>query len=121
MMTNGRWLQNLCAVTAALLLVACGGGGGGTSTSGDISTSGERGAALATGLDRFLLYPNPIVRADGLFEVGEVEYANAYYEAIDPTNAKDTLAKWKTANNIGVTTGGHTETSVIIGDQRDLG
>jgi len=120
-MKMGRWLQNLCSVAAALLLVACGGGGGGTSTSGDISTGGERGAAQATGLDRFLLYPNPIVRADGLFEVGEVEYANAYYEAIDPTNARDTLAKWKVANNIGVTTGGHTEISVIIGDQRDLG
>lgn len=120
-MKKGRWQQNLCSVAAALLLVACGGGGGGTSTSGDISNSGERGAAQATGLDRFLLYPNPIVRADGLFEVGEVEYANAYYEAIDPTNAKDTLAKWKVANNIGVTTGGHTEYSVIIGDQRDLG
>jgi len=120
-MKKGRWLQNLCSVAAALLLVACGGGGGGTSSSGDIRTTGERGASQATGLDRFLLNPNPIVRADGLFEVGEVEYANAYYEAIDPTNAKDTLAKWKIANNIGVTTGGHTEYSVIIGDQRDLG
>lgn len=120
-MKKARWLLNLCAVAAALLLVACGGGGGGTSTSGDISNSGERGAAPATGLDRFLLFPNPIVRSDGLYEVGEVEYANAYYEAIDPTNAKDTLAKWKVANNIGVTTGGHTEYSVIIGDQRDLG
>jgi len=120
-MKKGRWLQNLCSVAAALLLVACGGGGGGTSSSGDIRTTGERGASQATGLDRFLLNPNPIVRADGLFEVGEVEYANAYYEAIDPTNAKDTLAKWKIANNIGVTTGGHTEHSVIIGDQRDLG
>ncbi len=120
-MKIGRWQQCLCAVVASLVLVACGGGGGGASTSGDIQSGGERADAQATGLDRFLLYPNPIVRADGLFEVGEVEYANAYYQAIDPTNAKDSLAKWKLANNIGVTTGGHTEYSVIIGDQRDLG
>jgi hypothetical protein len=121
MMNKGRWLVSLCCVATALLLSACGGGGGGESTSGDVQTGGPRGASQATGLDRFLLYPNPLVRADGLFEVGEVEYANAYYEAIDPTNAKDTLAKWKAANNIGVTTGGHTEVSVIVGDQRDLG
>ncbi|MEO7940529.1 MAG: hypothetical protein ABIR55_18035 [Burkholderiaceae bacterium] len=120
-MKNGRWLLGLCCVATALLLSACGGGGGGVSTSGDVQTGGPRGAAQATGLDRFLLYPNPLVRADGLFEVAQAEYANAYYEAIDPTNAKDTLAKWKAANNIGVTTGGHTEYSVIIGDQRDLG
>lgn len=120
-MKTGSWLLNLCSIATSVLLVACGGGGGGSSTSGDISTGGTRAAAPATGLDRFLLYPNPILRVDGLFEVGEVEYADAYYEAIDPTNAKDTLAKWKLANNIGVTTGGHTEYSVIIGDQRDLG
>ena len=120
-MKKGRWLLTLCSVAAALMVAACGGGGSGTSTSGDITTGGERSEAQATGLDRFLLYPNPIVRADGLYEVGEVEYANAYYEAIDPTNAKDTLAKWKVANHIGVTTGGHTEYTVNIGDQRDLG
>ncbi|MEP6972464.1 MAG: hypothetical protein ABJA49_18590, partial [Betaproteobacteria bacterium] len=120
-MKKGRWLLGLCCVATALLLSACGGGGGGESTSGDVQTGGPRGAAQATGLDRFLLYPNPLVRADGLFEVAQAEYANAYYQAIDPTNVKDTLAKWKVANNIGVTTGGHTEYSVIIGDQRDLG
>lgn len=107
-------------LATACLLAACGGGGGGTSTSGDVRPA-ERGAAQATGLDRFLLYPNPVVRTDGQFEVGIKAYADAYYEAIDPTNAKDTLAKWKAANNIGVTTGGHVEYSVIIGDQRDLG
>ena len=32
-----------------------------------------------------------------------------------------TVAKWKAANNIGVTTGGHVEHAVTIGDQRDLG
>ena len=120
-MKKGRWLLYPWIAATALLLVACGGGGGGGSTTGDIQTNGDRGASQAVGLDRFLLNPNPLVRPDQLFEVGEVEYANAYYEAIDPTNAKDTLAKWKLANNIGVTSGGHTEYSVIIGDQRDLG
>lgn len=115
-----RWIRRAGILASVCVLAACGGGGSGSSTSGDVFTA-VRGAAQATGLDRFLLYPNPIVRADGQFEVGIKAYADAYYEAIDPTNAKDTLAKWKAANNIGVTTGGHVEYSVIIGDQRDLG
>ena len=125
MMRAGKsvpWLTRLCGLALALLLSACGGGGGaGTSTSGDIVPTGPRGPSQSTGLDRFLLFPNPQVRADGVFEVGAPEYAKAYYEAVDPTNAKDTLAKWKAANNIGVTTGGHVEYSIIVGDQRDLG
>lgn len=119
-MRTRQWARLAGVLACASLLVACGGGGGGTSTSGDIQPA-VRGEAQATGLDRFLLYPNPIVRSDGQFEVGIKAYADAYYEAIDPTNAKDTLSKWKAANNIGVTTGGHVEYSVIIGDQRDLG
>jgi len=115
-----RWMRLAGVLVAAAVLAACGGGGGGSSTSGDVRPA-VRGAAQATGLDRFLLYPNPVVRSDGQFEVGIKAYADAYYEAIDPTNAKDTLAKWKAANNIGVTTGGHVEYAVIIGDQRDLG
>ena len=115
-----RW-AHLGSLAVALLLVACGGGGGGTSTSGDIVPTAVRGPSLPTGLDRFLLFPNPQVRADGVFQVGAAEYAKAYYEAIDPSNAKDTLAKWKSANNIGVITGGHTEHSITVGDQRDLG
>ncbi len=119
-MQIGPGSRLLVAIATATLLAACGGGGGGSSTSGDIQTA-VRAAAQATGLDRFLLYPNPIVRTDGQFEVGIKAYADAYYEAIDPNNDKDTLAKWKLANNIGVTTGGHVEYSVVIGDQRDLG
>lgn len=103
------------------LLSACGGGGSGGSTSGDVFPSAPRGPAQPTGLDRFLLYPNPIMRADGVFEVGAPEYAVAYYEAIDPRSERDTLAKWKAINNIGVTTGGHVEYQITVGDQRDLG
>ncbi|MEO8858749.1 MAG: hypothetical protein ABI343_17340 [Burkholderiaceae bacterium] len=109
------------SLVLAFLLAACGGGGGSTSTSGDVVPSAPRGPSLPEGLDRFLLFPNPQMRADGVFEVGAPEYAKAYYEAIDPTNAKNTVAKWKAANNIGVTTGGHVEWHIIVGDQRDLG
>lgn len=119
-MRSRRFLSACGALVAAVVLSACGGGGAGTSTSGDVSPF-VRAAAVATGLDRFLLYPNPVVQTDGSFQVGAAEYAVAYYEAIDPTNAKDTVEKWRAANNIGVTTGGHTEYSVIVGDQRDLG
>ena len=124
MMSDGRWgslLARLSWMVLALLLASCGGGGGGTSTSGDIAPSEPRGPSQPSGLDRFLLFPNPQVRADGVFEVGAPEYAQAYYQAIDPTHAKDTLAKWKLANNIGVTTGGHKEYYITVGDQRDLG
>jgi hypothetical protein len=120
------WLMRLRSLAvllaASALLVACGGGGGGSSNGVVVVPGGPRAAALATGLDRFLLYPNPVVRAsDGQFEVGAVEYANAYYEAIDPNNDRDTLAKFKAFNSIGVTTGGHTEYTIVVGDQRDLG
>lgn len=115
---NKIWAAVGAVVVVALS--ACGGGGAGTSNSGDVDPS-ARGASQATGLDRFLLFPNPQVRADGVFEVGAPEYAQAYYEAIDPTNARDTLDKWKAANNIGVAGPGHAEYQVTFGDQRDLG
>ena len=112
-------------VCLTLLLTACGGGGAGTSTSGDLQFSAPQEDAPATGLDRFLLFPNPQLRADGVFEgvfeVGAPEYAKAYYEAIDPDNSKDTLAKWQAANNFGVTGAGHAEHKITFGDQRDLG
>jgi mono/diheme cytochrome c family protein len=112
-------------VGALLLLTGCGGGGAGTSTSGDTQFAAPQEDAPATGLDRFLLFPNPQLRTngvfEGVFEVGSPEYAKAYYEAIDPNNTKDTLAKWKAANNIGVTGAGHAEHTVTFGDMRDLG
>ena len=115
-----RFLAWPAGLLLALLLSACGGGGGGTSTTGDINPF-VRAAAVATGLDRFLLYPNPVVNDVGAFEVGDVEYALAYYRAIDPNNDKDTLDKWKAANRIGDTSGGQQEFKVIVGDMRDLG
>ncbi len=71
------------------------------------------------GPDSFLLFPNPQKQDDGSLQTNTLAYATAYYEAIDPNNEKDTLAKWKTANDFGSNTG--TEVSVVFGDVKDLG
>ena len=117
-----RLLGTACGLALLVLLAACGGGGGGASSGGDVVTAGPRGPSLPTGLDRFLLNPNPVVRAsDAVFEVGAPEYAVAYYDAIDPLNERDTLAKWKAKNRIGDLAGGATEYFITVGDKRDLG
>src|SRR5436190_20443672 len=97
-----------------LLVAACGGG----------SSSGVHPGTVApvtptSGPDSFLLFPNPQVQADGSAQTNTGAYADAYYAAIDPTNGKDTLAKWKAAN--GFDTGVGTEITVVFGDGRDLG
>src|SRR6266571_3917040 len=55
--------------------------------------TGDQPAApnVPTGLERFLLFPNPIAQSSGGFETDTNAYADAYSSAIDPTNAKDTL------------------------------
>src|SRR5258708_38506260 len=60
-------------------------------------------ANVAVGLDRFLLFPNPIgvdplALDGGTFETNTTPYTAAYYRAIDPTNAKDTIDKWRAQN-----------------------
>ena len=102
----------------ALLLASCGGGGG---YSGDIvpSTDVPITAAPPGTPDSFLIFPNPQVQPDGSFQTLSDTYAQAYYAAIDPTNAKDTLDKWKAANGFGSGTG--TEVTAVFGDVRDLG
>src|SRR5258708_19030541 len=82
-------------------------------------------ANVAVGLDRFLLFPNPIgvdplALDGGTFETNTNEYAAAYYRAIDPGNAKDTIDKWKTANLFG-TTGNGTEHLAGFRDVKALG
>ena len=103
-------------MAVALLLASCGGGGG---SSGDVRPGADPGVAPTTGPDSFLLFPNPQVQADGSLQTNTPAYAEAYYDAIDPNNAKDTLAKWKAAN--GFDTGTGTQVTVVFGDQRDLG
>jgi hypothetical protein len=76
------------------------------------------GTAVPAGIERFLLFPNPVVEPDGAFETDTVAYARAYYAAIDPGNQTDTLAKWKTANGFG---GLGEERLAVFRDARDLG
>ncbi|PCE24301.1 hypothetical protein [Burkholderia ubonensis] len=111
---RSNWLIG-CAVfaVAALLLAGCSGG-----SSNDVSPAAPPIAA-PTGADMFLLFPNPQVQPDGSFQTNTDAYAQAYYAAIDPTNAKDTLDKWKAANGFGSGTG--TEMTAVFGDVRDLG
>src|SRR5206468_10776115 len=63
---------------------------------------------------------NPVAQSTGGFETDTDPYAEAYYHAIDPTNVKDTIDKWKSANLFG-TTGNGTEHLVVFRDVKDLG
>ncbi len=105
----GKFFQIVVgAIVLALLLASCGGGGAGDIYPGSPSAA----IAAVAGPDSFLLYPNP----QSAPAIDSQAYAQAYYAAIDPTSAKDTLAKWKTANGF---TG--SEQPVVFGDVRDLG
>ena len=99
------------AVALPLVLVACSQG-----NSGDSATAQGDGP-IPTGINRFLVFPNPVVAA-GAFETTAAANAAAYYRAIDPTSQRDTLAKFRTANGFG--TGGQ-EHTVVFRDVRDLG
>ena len=102
------------AAAAALVLAACGGGG----SPGDVHPGTE--ITIVPGEpNAFLLFPNPQVQPDGSLQTDSAAYAQAYYAAVDPNNAKDTLAKWKAAN--GFDTGTGTQVTVVFGDVRDLG
>ncbi|TCS37974.1 hypothetical protein EDC30_103266 [Paucimonas lemoignei] len=117
---NTRILHaGLATLTCALLLSACGGGGGESSSATVVAAPVQ--SAATTGPDMFLLFPNAIRLDDGTLEMNTPAYAQAYYEAIDPNNDKDTLAKWKAANGFGTTAGTLGEVSATFGDVRDLG
>ena len=104
----------LATIAASLFLAACSEPNGGDANS---SASGAT-AAAAIGVDRFLLFPDPIVLPDGSYETASNAYADAYYRAIDPNNDKDTLDKWKLANGIG---SGGNEHLAVFRDVKDLG
>lgn len=113
---NGLRSPVLLAVCSAVL-AACGGGGGGNSA--DITPRVDVPIVAAPGPDNFLLFPNPQVQADGTMQTNTATYQQAYYAAIDPTNARDTLAKWKATN--GFDTGSGQQITVVFGDKKDLG
>jgi hypothetical protein len=106
---NGRRLIPLLA-SLAILASAC----------TQQNTGDEPAASTAPqGLNRFLLFPNPVAMNSGGFETNTTSYADAYYRAIDPTNLKDTIDKWKTQNGFGSGTG--TEKLAVFRDAKDLG
>ncbi len=100
----------LAPLALAVLLCGCQ-----QKNSGDEPAS----SGVAFGLERFLLFPNPIAQSTGGFETDTDAYAEAYYHAIDPANVKDTIDRWKTANGFGSSTG--TEHLVVFRDVKDLG
>ncbi len=126
MIMTGKLLRRL-AVPLALsaLLGACT-----QPNTADQQQGNQAGAAaVALGLDRFLLFPNPIgldplALDGGTFETNTNEYAAAYYRAIDPTGAKDTIDKWRAQNGfIGYATPARpgTEHLAVFRDVKDLG
>lgn len=112
-----RFVCRSIPLLATVLLASCGSGHG---NSEDIFPS-KPVAASFTGPNSFLLFPNPQIQPDGSLQIAGPAYSQAYYAAIDPTNAKDTLAKWKAANGFGTPTGPLGEVSAVYGDWRDLG
>lgn len=100
---------------ALVLLTACGGG------QAPVTEQPSRVAppvAAVSGPDSFLLFPNPLVQADGKLQSNTREYAEQYYKAVDPGGLKDTLKKWMAANCIDAT--GGVQVSAVFRDP-DLG
>jgi hypothetical protein len=109
-MNRNRFHPFLAAIAAAALAAACT-----QKNSGDTPNP----STAPVGLNRFLLFPNPVAMNAGGFETDTTAYAQAYYAAIDPTSAKDTIDKWKTQNQFGTGTG--TELLAVFRDAKDLG
>ncbi len=120
-MVSMHCIYRAALIALTVLVAGCGGGGGdkGGAAGVDVFPKAPDAESIPVGLDRFLLFPNPLLLASGAFESDTLAYAQAYFAAIDPTNAKDTLDKWKTANGFNSGTG--TQVSVVFGDVRDLG
>ena len=98
----------------ALLVGACSQG-----NSGDSATTASTGAvAVPTGIDRFLLFPNP-VQSGSAFETNTADYAEAYYRAIDASSQRTTLTAFKAVNGFDSGTG--TQHTVVFRDVQDLG
>lgn len=117
-----------CLLMLSLFLSGCGGGGSGngedgaTRTSNSTTSVSELPFPLSNVISaaRFLLFPNPQRQGfGGTDQTNRLEYAQAYYTAIDALNERDTLTKWKAKN--GFSSGTGSEVSTVFGDARDLG
>jgi PKD repeat protein len=98
----------------AVLVGACSQG-----NSGDGATTTSTGAvAVPTGIDRFLLFPNP-VQSGSAFETNTTDYAEAYYRAVDAAGQRTTLTAFKAVNGFDSGTG--TQHTVVFRDVQDLG
>ena len=106
---NGKRLLPLLA-SIAVLASAC-----------TQKNTGDEPAAstVPQGLDRFLLFPNPLSMNTGGFETNTADYAAAYYRAVDPNTDKDTIDKFKAQNQFDGATG--TQRLAVFRDTRDLG
>src|SRR5262245_22807845 len=86
-------------------------------------------ADVALGVNRFLLFPNPIgmdplAPDGGTFETNTTAYAQAYYDAVDPFDEKTTLDDWRAANGFtgyAAPARPGTEHLAVFRDVRDLG
>src|SRR5882724_11942962 len=104
-------LHTVAALTLAAILSACT-----QKNTADVDAQANAVAAAALGIDRLLLFPNPIgtdpfARDGGTF-------------ATDATNAKDTIDKWRAANGFTgyanpIRPG--TEHLAVFRDVKDLG
>src|SRR6266568_416598 len=125
-MNSQSLLRCTVALALASLLGACT-----QKNTADEQAQQESAAAtnIALGVDRFLLFPNPVgidplAQDGGTFETNTSDYAAAYYRAIDPGNVKDTIDKWRAQNGF---TGyanparSGTEHLAVFRDVKDLG
>lgn len=109
-MNGKRLLSLLASLALAILLSACT-----QKNTGDQPNNSN----VPQGLNRFLLFPNPVSMNAGGFETNTADYASAYYRAIDPNNNKDTIDKFKAQNQFDTGTG--TQQMAVFRDTKDLG
>jgi len=119
----------LLRAAAALALAAILGACTQKNTADEDAQRADPATSVALGVNRLLLFPNPIgkdpfAQDGGTFETDTSEYAAAYYAAIDATNAKDTIDKWRAANGFTgyanpIRPG--TEHLAVFRDVKDLG
>ena len=119
----------LLRAAAALALAAILGACTQKNTADQDAQLADPAKSVALGVNRLLLFPNPIgtdpfAQDGGTFETDTPDYATAYYAAIDATSAKDTIDKWRAANGFTgyanpIRPG--TEHLAVFRDVKDLG